>query len=238
VWKQDGTRADGKNALKLMRYYQGMELLLDAPQKSQILRILHGVAVHWLGLVLFVGNCLPRSKSVNNDTLKKDTLKKEIGSLFPLLGLLLYKSGVMKEDYMQDTAYLIGQVLKISDDLHELYCEDKRDGKVPPQLVGNSVLVTASETPVQALALLCTRMAPYISWAKQYRTQKYEKSKLVAWFLHQYEPLMLQLHLKFTTDVRFNDLDKAQLFIGYLAELPKSGKDQSSKKEDAQDERN
>jgi hypothetical protein len=231
VWKQDGTRADGKNAVKLMRYYQGMELLLDVPQKSQILRVLHGVTAHSLGLVLFVGNNLPRSKNA-----VKDMLKKEIGGLLPVLGLLLYKSGVMKEDYMQDTAYLIGQVLKISDALHALYCEVKRNGDVPPQLAGNSVLVTASETPVQALALLCTRMNPYISWAKQYRTQKQEKSGLAAWFLRQYEPLMLQLHQNLTTNIRFSDQDKAQLFIGYLAELPKSGNTQLTEQEDTQDE--
>ena len=137
---------------------------------------------------------------------------------------------------MQNTAYLIGQVLKISDALHALYCEVKRDGDIPPQLAGNSVFVTATETPVKALALLCTRMNPYISWAKQYRTQNKEKSGLAAWFIRQYETLMPQLHLKLTENIRFNELDKAQLFIGYLAEFPKSENKQSTKQEDVQNE--
>ncbi len=234
VWKQDGTQADGKSAVKLMRYYQGMELLLDKPIPLQLLRIARGVTVNWLGLVLFIGNNLRQKK--DGKAVVKSTLKAEIGSLFPLLGLLLYKCDVTKEDYMQDTAYLIGQVLKISDALHALYCEVKRDGDIPPQLAGNSVFVTASETPVKALALLCTRMNPYISWAKQYRTQNKEKSGLAAWFIQQYEMLMPQLHLKLTEDIRFNELEKAQLFIGYLAELPKSENKKLIEQEDIQDE--
>lgn len=234
VWKQNGTQADGKSEVKLMRYYQGMELLLDAPIPSQLLRIAHGVTANSLGLVLFVGNNLRRKK--DGKEVVKSALKAEIGSLFPLLGLLLFKCDVTKEDYMQDTAYLIGQVLKVSDALHALYCEVKRDGDIPPQLAGNSVFVTASETPVKALALLCTRMKPYISWAWQYREQNEEKSGLAAWFLRQYEMLMPQLRPKLTKDIRFNESEKAQLFIGYLAELPKSENKQSIEQEDVQDE--
>ena len=234
VWKQNGTQADGKSAVKLMRYYQGLELLIDTPIPSQLSRISRGITVNWSGLILFVGNNLRREK--DGKEVVKNALKEEVGSLFPILGLLLYKCDVTKEEYMQDTAYLIGQVLKISDALHALYCEVKRDGDIPPQLAGNSVFMTASETPVKALALLCTRMNPYISWAKQYRTQNEEKSGLAAWFLRQYEMLMPQLRAKLTEDIRFNELEKAQLFIGYLAELPKSENKQSIEQEDVQDE--
>lgn len=223
VWKSDGARADGKSEVKLMRYYQGMELLLDKPMSSQILlHIAQGVTANAAGLVLCIGNDLAKGKNV------KDALKAEIGSLIPLLGLLLYKAGITKEVYMQDTAYSIGQLLRISDELHALYCEIKREGEVPPQLAGNSVFVTASETPAQALALLCTRMNPYIAWADQYRRQGQEKSGLAAWYKRQYGALMPQLHEKLTENIRFGDLEKAQLFIGYLAELPKLASKQST----------
>ncbi len=223
VWKQNGERADGKRGVMLMRYYQGMELLLDKSMPLQLLRITGGVTSNSLGLILFVGNNLPRGKN-----LVKKELKAEIGNLFPLLGLLLYKSGINKEAYMQDTAYLIGQLLKISDELHALYCEIKREGEVPPQLAGNSVFITASETPAQALALLSTRMNPYIAWADQYRRQGKDKSGLAAWYKRQYGLLMPQLHQKMTEDIRFGDLEKAQLFIGYLADLPKLTNKQST----------
>ncbi|WP_243670357.1 hypothetical protein [Methanoculleus chikugoensis] len=196
---------------------------MDKPIPSQILRITRGVTANSLGLILFVGNNLPRGRSA-----VKDVIRAEIGDLFPLLGLLLYKSGITKEDYMQDTAYSIGQLLKISDELHALYCEVKRDGEVPPQLAGNSVFVTASETPAQAVALLCTRMIPYIAWADQYRRQGQEKSGLAAWYRRQYGQLMPQLRQNLTENIRFGDLEKAQLFIGYLADLPKLTNKQST----------
>lgn len=229
VWKQDGTRADGKSSAKLMQYYNGIELLLDAPIQSQLLRIVCGITVNWLGLVLFVGNNIGKPSKKNS---LKDTHKAEIANLFALFGLILYKCAVMKEDYMQDTAYLIGQVLKVSDALHALYCEIKRAGDIPPQLAGNAVFVTASETPARALALLSTRMIPYISWAKQYRAQPNEKSGLAGWYLYQYGMLMEQLHSKLTEDIRFRELEKAQLFIGYLAEFSKSRDEQSPEQED------
>ena len=233
VWKQDGKHVDGKSAAKLMQYYQGMELLIDTLIPSQLLRIARGIVTNWSGLVLFIGNNIVRQG-------KKDPLesthKAEIANLLPLLGLILYKCDVKKEDYMQDTAYLLGQILKASDSLHALYCKVKRDGDIPPQLAGNGVFVTASETPAKALALLSTRMMPYISWAKQYREQGKEKSGLAGWHLQQYEMLMTQLHPKLSGDIRFKEHEKAQLFIGYLAELPKSRNEKSPEQEDTQDE--
>ena len=67
---------------------------------------------------------------------------------------------------MENAAYLTGQMLRISDELHARYCMKKREGDVPPQLAGNAVFNTAAENPIQALSILCTRMTPYIAWAK------------------------------------------------------------------------
>jgi hypothetical protein len=72
-------------------------------------------------------------------------------------------------------------------------------------------------------------MAPYISWAKQYRSQKKDDSYRAGWLLSLYTPIMTKLHSKlFDENIRFNDLEKAQLFIGYLAEFPKNEKDKEA----------
>jgi hypothetical protein len=76
---------------------------------------------------------------------------------------------------MENNPYLIGQILKVSDELHTLYCKVVRGGDVPPQLAGNSVFIAATETPVQALSQLRLRMNPYIAWAKQYRTKSVDE---------------------------------------------------------------
>ena len=238
VWKLDGTQADGKSAVKVMQYYEGMDLLLDVP-KNSVLRILRGVNANWLGLVTFVGNNF-RRKTGNKDDVSLPQ-KNEIGKLAPLLGLLLNKFKILKEDYMQETAFLIGQILKVSDELHLLYCEIVRKGDIPPQLAGNGMFVTATETPVRALAVLGTRMNPYIAWAKQYsykrgtnqeniedKKNEEDKGPLVGWLLGHYKRLMTELHPQLTENLRFGELEKAQLFIGYLAKLPESEKKQTN----------
>lgn len=126
---------------------------------------------------------------------------------------------------MESMAYLVGQLLKISDELHTLYCKVVRGGDVPPQLVGSALFAAAGETPNQAIAQLSLRMNPYITWAKQYRFKniktKNEESWRARWYLGLYEDVANKLHVIMTDSTRFGDFEKAQLFIGYLASFPK-----------------
>jgi hypothetical protein len=121
---------------------------------------------------------------------------------------------------MENKPYLIGQIMKISDELHALYCKVVRKGEVPPQLVGNSLMTAALETPVQALAQLSQRLMPYIAWAKQYRTKgDPENSWKAGWYLRLFEDNTTRIGQ--LEPIRFGDLEKAQVFIGYLAAFPK-----------------
>jgi hypothetical protein len=127
---------------------------------------------------------------------------------------------------MENMAYLVGQLLKISDELHTFYCKVVRGGDVPPQLAGSALFVTSSETPYQAITQLSLRMNPYITWAKQYRYKNIKdegkKSSTAAWYLKLYENVANKLSLTMADTTRFSDFEKAQLFIGYLASFPKS----------------
>lgn len=126
---------------------------------------------------------------------------------------------------MEELAYLLGQLLHVSDELHTMYCQVKRDGDIPPQLAGAALFVTAGEMPYQALAQLSTRMNPYITWAKQYRymdiTEKGKESWRAKWILGLFEQLSNKVYPTMKEAVRFNDYEKAQLFIGYMASLSK-----------------
>jgi hypothetical protein len=227
VWKQNGELAQGKTAVERMKYYQGMELLLDIMQESMIGNYVHIVLTHSSGLVSYIGNWVHGGSKCKDKTEDKtlEKLKKETVLLLSVLGLLLYKHGDRKEKYMESMAYLVGQLLKISDELHTLYCKVVRDGNVPPQLVGSALFATAGETPNQAIAQLSLRMNPYITWAKQYRfkniTTKNEESWRARWYLSLYEDVANKLVSAKTNSTRFGDFDKAQLFIGYLASFPK-----------------
>ncbi len=233
VWKQNGELAQGQTTVERMKYYQGMELLLDIMQKSMISNYLHIVLTNSSGLVNYLANWIHGGSKCKDKTAEKnlEKLKRESVSLLSVIGLLLDKNDIRKEKYMENMAYLVGQLLKISDELHALYCKVVRSGDIPPQLAGSALFVTAGEMPYQAIAQLSVRLNPYITWAKQYRFKNIkDKDKneddgkerwRAAWYLKLFEDVANKLSFTITDSTRFNDYEKAQLFIGYLASFPK-----------------
>ncbi|MDO4581204.1 MAG: hypothetical protein Q4B96_01295 [Bacillota bacterium] len=226
VWKQDGERADGKTPVKRMKYYQGIELLLDALPPAVLRSYLHIAAENVAGLLKYFGSLLHGKKKPDGKSADKklDGKKAAAARSLCVLGLLLYKCDERKEIYMEELAFLLGQWLHVSDKLHTLYCIVKREGDVPPQLAGSALLVSAGEMPYQALAQLHSRMSPFISWAKQYRHLNKKKSKEADRLLKQFEMLADKITPQMDRSVRFSDFEKAELYIGYMASLPQNEK--------------
>lgn len=223
VWKRDGTRAEGKSAVIRMHYFQGMELLLDPPDRSTLTSYLQILLMHSVELVQYAGNSLHKGLSLEY------TRATALSMTMSTFGLLLYKLGYMKGDYMKDAAYQIGQLLKAADELHAVYCKVVRDGSIPPQLIGSSLFVAVCESPIQGLSQMSVRIKPYLEWAKQYRTRfiatKGEESWRVAWILNLLEDIASDLGSLLSPSLSFRDYDKAMLMIGYLAAFPKREKD-------------
>lgn len=94
--------------------------------------------------------------------LRRDALKSASWT-----GVLLHRLGRVKEIYMSDAAFRLGQFLAAADVVHMGYCNDLRSGDVPPTLIGNSVLTVAGADPMRALSVLQTRLKPYLAWAKR-----------------------------------------------------------------------
>jgi hypothetical protein len=235
VWMQNGELANAGKAVKRMQYYQGMELLLNPPREDEIRYYLHILISNSSGLVMNFGNESHNRYAPRIVGKKAKSIKQvELSRLLPVFGLLLYKNGIRADEYMENAPYLVGQFLRVSDELHAFYCKVVRGGDLPTQLAGNSVFMYASEMPAQALAQLGARMMPYISWAKQYRSKNItdvgSESWRAAWYLAMYEDITTRLHQELKESTRFNDFQKAQMFIGYLAKFPKRGQNQ---KEDA-----
>jgi hypothetical protein len=229
VWKQNG---ETKAAAKRMRYHEGMELLLDPAAPETIKNYLNILLSHAAGLMQYAGKMQYAENTQRRGRADSNAKPENIGEVLSVLGLLLYKCGRNKEVYMAGTAYLVGQMLKISDELHAFYCRIKREGDMPPQLAGNSIFAAASETPMPALAQLGRRMNPYIAWAKQYRTKNESDSNRVDRYLRLYEDAATKLHPLLTRGtMRFDDFEKAQMFIGYLAALAEAGETETTKSE-------
>ncbi|MEA4892454.1 MAG: hypothetical protein VB085_07810 [Peptococcaceae bacterium] len=227
IWKRNGEVAQGKNSVERMKYYQGMELLLDILKKSTIKNFLHILLNNSSGLLNHVGNWVHRCTECNDKKNEKNLLgqKQESALILSVFGLLLYKCNERKESYMESMAYLVGQLLHISDELHALYCKVVRNDDFPPQLAGSALFVTAGETPNLAISQLSVRMTPYIAWSKQYRYKNIEEKGIeswrAGWYLNLFEMTANGLAQIISEVIRFNDFEKAQLFIGYLASFPK-----------------
>jgi hypothetical protein len=211
IWKQDGTRADSnKSKAKLFEPTDGLRLLLERQDKGLVKHMTDRFMQHAQGYFI---------------TLCRSTGKHEISNLpdkkiYPgISGLLLKKLEKKKEDYMKESAFLLGRCLRVTDEIHRLYCEVVRKKELPPELCGSSLLIGMMESPGTTLSQLAMRSAPYIKWARG-GSDKGEKGGLVWFWLRQWENVADQLHT-LTWPKRLIPEERAQLFLGYLASFQK-----------------
>lgn len=212
VWRQSGEAS----TVSSMHPYEGIELFLHQQQRRLFLHELHILVQHAMPLFMYAGPLLHSGQ--------KCSCMAQLGQILPVLSMLLFFSGNRKDDDMEGTPYLMGQLLKASDELHALHCKVVNNNRIPPQLVGSALFVAASEAPGRTLSQLSVRMIPYLSWARQYRAKNEEFSGLAGWYLQVFESIANMLAEEFCVPVRWSDDQKAQLFIGYLASFPKQEK--------------
>ncbi len=241
AWKGDVSEGPmiATDNFKPVSSYHGMELFFGLPRAS-LLADVHFVIRNTE--VLFVES----NQLINSEKApKKEQNKKwHLRDAAVLLGMLLYWLQIRKDDYMNEFPFLLGQLLKASDALHEVYCDQVRGGDKPIQFAGSGLMNTASETPLQAMAQLCKRMQPYIAWARTNRFAELprkgqngkEYTLSVGYYLSVYERIANKLHAIELKKTRFTDEDKAQLFIGFLASFPKTEGQTSLAPEDTYEE--
>ncbi|MCC2815939.1 hypothetical protein LK537_01350 [Lachnoclostridium pacaense] len=218
IWRQDGKTSADK--FKPIPRYYGIQLLFGAelPEVRRNLYVLMNNVINlapYLGKAGFARNGYDGSQVV---------LLRQTQNTLALTGLLLCQLEIRKEKYMQEFPYLFGQLLKVSDALHEIYCKVMRDNDIPNTLAGSGLYVSGAEQPYKTLAVLGQRMNPYIAWAKRYCTgdiqKKGEESWRAGWYLSLYERIASQLYAAWGNQNRFNEEERAQYFIGYLAAFP------------------
>ena len=231
--KHDGSVATDK--FKPFSKYHGIEILMDpalsvAADLHRLTECAMSIGGHFGGL------CAKCEKKDQHQCPVSDKAK----SLLALMGLFLYRDCIRKDCYMENLPYLYGQLLKAADELHALYCRVVRGGDYPPQFVGSSLFQNAAEMPVRTMNLLSQRIMPYYSWAKSYRLKDIQESKKESWrakWLYSVcEKTMSKLQNSWTHQTRFNDEEKAQLFIGYLAEFPQREAIEANTKEETENE--
>ncbi|MDD2955074.1 MAG: hypothetical protein PHD67_02025 [Oscillospiraceae bacterium] len=214
-WNQKGESITDK--FRPIPKYHGMELLMDSQYPTAA--DLHCLAEKGMAIGAFLGKALAEGDRYH-------PIWDEVKDMLALTGLMLYRNGIGKDAYMESLPYLYGQLLKVSDELHALYCKAVRtDGALPAQLAGGTLYQAAVEAPIRTLSLLGQRMNPYITWAKTYRTktvsEKGKESWKAGWLVSLYEKTADELVAAWDLQTRFNDEEKALLFLGYLASFPK-----------------
>ncbi len=206
VWKLDGT---SKCEVKSIPKSTGIELLLDESTAFHHVPHLLAVALqNGKGLFLSLGNSLHR-----DEVIKLNGFNKHEQLMPAILGLLLWKIGIGKEIYMNNSPYLVGRMLKLADELHAVYCKEVRKNNLPPQLLGNALMVAALDSPTQALAQLALRIAPYLGWA---RTNSTDSAGLSRYFLKEFGLVESKLRDK-ALPTRLDDAARAQLLLGYIS---------------------
>ena len=236
VWKRDGTVLDEQH--KEVAAFHGMELFFGVSESvlREDLRIL---VKNTSPLAVFAGQCLNRSRYQEVQGIA------ELQSVLALMGMLLYWTNHRKDDYMNEYPFLLGQMLKAADYLHEMYCVKVRgnDQYSLPQLIGGSLYTSAAEYPNQTLVQLLQRMKPYLNWARSNRSECVEitkksgekiKGPTAGYYLAVFTQIADKLHWVLKPDTRFSDAEKAQLFLGYLASFPR--KEASRPRESTEDE--
>lgn len=206
VWKLDGT---SKSEVLAIPKSAGIELLLDeSVSMRQVPHLLSVALQNGCNLFLSLGSAMHC-----NDVIKLDAHGKHKQFMPAILGLLLWKLGIRKESYMNNPPYLVGRMLKVADELHAVYCKEVRKNNLPPQLLGNALMVGALDSPTQALSQLALRIAPYLGWA---RTNSTDSAGLSRYFLKEFG--LIEEKLRNTTlPQRLDDAAKAQLLLGYIS---------------------
>jgi hypothetical protein len=217
VWTSDKDNRNGakQSAVKFLEPSDGLRLLLDPPEKSFALHITERFLNH--AQIYFAVLC--RAKGRNEIASLPDK-----SSYIGILGLLLFKLGKMKGNYMNESAYQLGRFLRVADEIHRLYCEVVRKKKdntpdLPPELCGSSLLTSMLEAPARTLDQLAMRSAPYVKWARAYHGD--EKGKLVHYWMRQWSQIADALH-EATWPSRPSPEERSQVFLGYLSSFQKT----------------
>lgn len=223
IWKRDGTVLDEQH--KELAAFHGMELFFGVSE-SVLREDLRLLVKNASPLAVFAGQCLNRTYYQEMRGIA------DLQAVLVLMGMLLYWTNHRKDDYMNEYPFLLGQMLKAADYLHELYCVKVRGDKPNslPQLIGGSLYTSAADFPNQTLVRLLQRMKPYLNWARSNRSAALENTRKTGetvegpsagYYLFVFTQIADKLQPVLKPDVRFSDVEKAQLFLGYLASFPK-----------------
>lgn len=225
-WERTNSKQDLKNEKKpgitLKEFYD--VFLPNLHNRESYRKLLQQICIQSQDLLISVGHVYNRKKisEINIASIYDHCLAVS------LLSILLYKLNIFKEDYMHSVAFNIGRLMMLSDVVHREYCLNvnpqkgsTKSGKVPPQLIGNSLMPTAAEFPNRALDLLRERIKIYKAWADTVDAN--DNTKIAKWAINQIGNVALEMSMQEIPE-SFDEVERAQVLLGYLAKIEKEEK--------------
>jgi hypothetical protein len=241
LYVNEGTKALDASGLS---FAEAFSLVMGGKSNSNTKRrsILRLALSRFAPLLIGIGHVQSRlikspSKPDMND-FSPDSRRDALAAV-SLIGALLFQLDIKITKDMNTQAYLLGQLLAGSDVLHRGYCLHVRGGKLPPKLIGNAAINTAAKNPTAAMEQLRSRWGPYGGWASKMLAEtdfqqwltaneanEKEKRRIYDIRAGVFAPTKLrelaeQLHAAGEWP-RIDDAFRAQLFLGYLAGLPRN----------------
>jgi len=222
VWKRGGTYATSVPNFEMQYIF---ELLIGEGYlaKDIVVRALN----------IYLRNITPLVSSLGlphiNDLIKEKKfdvpkeLQKQAYLIPSVLSLLLYKKEKLdKGGIMESTAFLIGRILSLVDQLHVNYCIVIRNKSISSQLIGNSLLGLALNNPEKALSFLSERIKNYKTWPTTYKNTSADDDviKAISISKNYILPEMGKISAilsKETLPTKCTDADRAKMLLGYLA---------------------
>lgn len=238
VYRVGGQKAQEATGLSFAEAF-GLVMKGRSNDQANVRRILRFMLGRFAPLLIGIGHVRSRqlksSSKPDMEAFKPESRRNALDAV-SLIGALLYQLDIKITKDMNTPAYLLGQLLAGSDILHRGYCLDVRGGSLPPKLIGNSALTTAERNPQSALNQLSRRWPPYNGWATKRRRDDFKQMiedaktegdkgrfRMIrdgAWAPVNMKPLAAALAESLTAE-RPDDAFRAQLFLGYVAGLPR-----------------
>ena len=215
-WKSDASQRFATKKAPMPSSVALRFFLSTQPSVSEARWVLATTLRNLTPLIVCIGG-----KTLAGQTVIKSAARDTLDAV-ALLGLTLFMLGIKKEDYVSNTAFLLGRTMRLADVLHAEYSKkvrgDGSGGGMPSRLIGNAQMQSVLTTPVKSLALLSERILLYQGWASTAGD-----AGIARWALkHLSETAEMLADMDLPT--RADDEFRAQALLGYLARLPKSDK--------------
>jgi|WetSurMetagenome_2_1015567.scaffolds.fasta_scaffold00072_8 hypothetical protein len=209
-WIREGSERVSIPTAKINEVY---DLYVGPQDKIQGIasKMLSKIITNSLHLLIGIGGALRKNDFKDYG----DDAKEQALLICSFLSILLYKLGHTKEDFMKDVPFNIGRLFALADSLHREYCVHVRKGQVPPQLIGNALMRTAMENPVQGLARLQERLIVYKAWADKAQGDGIGLTKWLLGEMGNVSNILAESEQGIPE--RSDDKQKAQILLGYLA---------------------